>query len=118
MTSSSDAAMAAGNRCGDGCDSSTIVPAVIYFPSGTYKISAPIVSWYYTQMTGDAKNIPVIMAAPNFAGMAMIGESSLQFRNALDIYSYVQDADPYTQNGQWYINQNNVRVSILSRCCA
>jgi hypothetical protein len=67
--------MADGNRCGEGCDSSTTVPAVVYFPSGTYKISAPIISWYYSQMIGDAKNIPVIMATPNFTGIAMIGES-------------------------------------------
>lgn len=69
--------MADGNRCGEGCGSSTIVPAVVYFPSGTYKISAPIVSWYYTQMIGDAKDIPVIEASPNFEGIAMIGESPL-----------------------------------------
>lgn len=67
--------MAAGNRCGQGCDSSTLTPAVVYFPSGTYKISGPIITWYYSQMIGDAKNIPVILAASNFAGMAMIGES-------------------------------------------
>ena len=77
LTNSSDAAMADGNRCGDGCGSSTTSPAVVYFPPGTYKISAPIISWYYTQMIGDAKNIPVITAAPNFEGIAMIGESSL-----------------------------------------
>lgn len=70
--------MADGNRCGQGCDSSTIVPAVVYFPSGTYNITAPIISWYYTQMIGDAKDHPVIMAAPNFTGIAMIGESSLE----------------------------------------
>jgi glucan 1,3-beta-glucosidase len=66
--------MADGHRCGEGCGSSTIVPAVVYFPSGTYKISTPIVSWYYTQMIGDAKRIPVIKAARNFDGIAMIGE--------------------------------------------
>ena len=66
--------MADGNRCGNGCDSSTIVPAVVYFPKGTSKISAPIISWYYSQMIGDAKDIPVILAAPTFAGMAMIGK--------------------------------------------
>lgn len=67
--------MADGNRCGEGCDSSTLTPAVVYFPSGTYKISKPIVTWYYSQMIGDAKNIPVILAASNFAGMALIGKS-------------------------------------------
>lgn len=41
-------------------------------------------------MVGDAVDLPVIKAAPNFAGMAVI------------------DADPYNDDGSnWYTNQNN-----------
>ena len=67
--------MADGNRCGEGCGSSTLTPAVVYFPPGTYKIRKPIVTWYYSQMIGDAKNIPVILADANFTGIALIGKS-------------------------------------------
>ncbi|KNG86511.1 exo-beta-1,3-glucanase Exg0 [Aspergillus nomiae NRRL 13137] len=83
-------AIASGNRCGKGCDSSTVTPALVYFPPGTYVVSKPIIQYYYTQIVGDAINLPVIKAAANFAGMAVI------------------DADPYNDDGSnWYTNQNN-----------
>lgn len=31
------------NRCGNGCGSSTTTPALVYFPSGSYLVSAPII---------------------------------------------------------------------------
>jgi hypothetical protein len=47
-------------RCGYGsfpagqlCGSSTIVPALVYFPPGTYKISNSIVLFYMTQAIGE-----------------------------------------------------------------
>ena len=88
-------AMSSGNRCGEGCDSSTVTPALVYFPQGTYKVSKPIIQYYYTQMVGDALNLPVIKGSADFAGMALI------------------DADPYTDKGDsWYTNQNNFFRSI------
>ncbi|MAD87367.1 MAG: hypothetical protein CL912_30785 [Deltaproteobacteria bacterium] len=33
--------------------SSTVVPAVIWFPSGTYLISTPLIQYYNTQFLGD-----------------------------------------------------------------
>jgi glucan 1,3-beta-glucosidase len=40
-----------GNRCTPGfCESSTTTPALVYFPSGTYVISASIIDYYYTQV--------------------------------------------------------------------
>ena len=39
----------------------------------TYLISAPIVPYYYTQLIGDAKTPPTLLAATNFDGMAVIG---------------------------------------------
>jgi len=33
--------------------SSTIVPAVIWFPGGTYLISTPLIQYYNTQFLGD-----------------------------------------------------------------
>ncbi|KAI4150024.1 MAG: hypothetical protein LQ340_004311 [Diploschistes diacapsis] len=83
-------AISEGNRCGQGCDSSTTTPAIVFFPSGTYLVSKPIVQLYYTQFIGDAVELPTLKAAPSFAGMAVI------------------DADPYGDGGDnWYTNQNN-----------
>ena len=106
-TAAINAAITDGNRCGQGCDSSTVTPAIVYFPPGTYIVSQPIVQLYYTQFIGDAVTLPVLKAAANFVGMAVI------------------DADPYTDTGgrptstkheismlkystaNWYTNQNN-----------
>ncbi|KAI9760809.1 MAG: hypothetical protein M4579_001439 [Chaenotheca gracillima] len=79
-----------GSRCGQGCDSSTTTPAIVYFPPGTYMVSKPIVQLYYTQFIGDALTLPTIKATPSFAGIAVI------------------DSDPYDDSGNnWYTNQNN-----------
>ncbi|KAL8686385.1 MAG: hypothetical protein Q9224_005462, partial [Gallowayella concinna] len=83
-------AISTGNRCGQGCDSSTVTPALIYFPPGTYLVSKPVVQLYYTQFVGDAITVPTIKAAPSFEGIAVI------------------DSDPYMDGGaNWYTNQNN-----------
>lgn len=89
-------AMSSGNRCGGGtCGSSTTTPAIVYFPPGKYLVSAPINTYYYTQMIGDAKQPPTLLAASNFKGFAVI------------------DADPYMAGGaQWFINQNNFYRSV------
>jgi glucan 1,3-beta-glucosidase len=89
-TAAINKAISSGNRCGKNCDSSTTTPALVYFPPGTYVVSKPIVQFYYTQIVGDAVDLPVIKASPDFAGMAVI------------------DADPYNDDGSnWYTNQNN-----------
>ncbi|CAE6353085.1 unnamed protein product [Rhizoctonia solani] len=85
-------AISDGNRCGQGCKSSTVSPGLVYFPSGTYLVSSPIIPYYYTSMVGDAKNPPTLLAAASFNGIAVI------------------DADPYIPGGggaQWWVNQNN-----------
>ncbi|KAJ9260282.1 CAZyme family GH55 [Paecilomyces variotii] len=88
-------AISSGNRCGENCDSSTVTPALVYFPPGTYVVSKPIIEYYYTQMVGDALDIPTLKAAPGFQGIAVI------------------DADPYNNDGSnWYTNQNNFFRSV------
>jgi len=83
-------ASADGNRCGYGCDSQTTTPAIVYFPPGTYLVSKPIIQYYYTQFIGDANNLPIILATPNFFGIGLF------------------DVDPYLEYGfSWYTNQNN-----------
>ncbi|MCJ1472557.1 hypothetical protein MMC13_001206 [Lambiella insularis] len=48
-------AITTGNRCAPGvCESSTVTPAVVYFPAGTYIISSSIIDYYYTQIIGGA----------------------------------------------------------------
>jgi hypothetical protein len=76
-----NAAITAGTRCGQGCDSSTTTPALVYFPPGTYLISAPLVQLYYTQFVGDAVSVPTIKASAGFQGIALI------------------DSDPYADGG-------------------
>ncbi|KIN97404.1 glycoside hydrolase family 55 protein [Pisolithus tinctorius Marx 270] len=95
-TDAINAAMSTGDRCGGGtCGSSTITPAIVYFPPGTYLVSAPINTYYYTQMIGDAKRPPRLLADSSFEGKAVI------------------DADPYMADGsQWFINQNNFYRSV------
>ena len=88
-TNAINAAIAAGGRCGQGCDSQTTTPALVYFPPGTYIVSAPIVLLYYTQLVGDPLNLPVLKASAGFQGMAVI------------------DADPYVNGVNFYTNQNN-----------
>jgi hypothetical protein len=83
-------AITEGNRCGKGCDSTTVTPAIVYFPAGTYRVSKPLQLYYYTQVIGDAANPPTLLAAPEFEGMAVL------------------DADPYEDDGaNWFTNQNN-----------
>ena len=89
-TAAINAAISAGDRCGQGCDSSTVVPALVYFPSGTYLVSTPIIQYYFTQLVGDALNPPTLLASQNFAGIAVV------------------DSNPYDNTGNnWWTNQNN-----------
>ncbi|ORY13862.1 pectate lyase superfamily protein-domain-containing protein [Clohesyomyces aquaticus] len=91
-TAAINKAISDGNRCGQGCDSSTTTPAIVYFPPGTYVVSEPLLQYYYTQMIGDAQQMPTLKASPSFLGMGLI------------------DADPYIPGGNganWFTNQNN-----------
>lgn len=40
----------------------------------TYLVSTPIIALYYTQLIGDARNPPTLLAAAGFSGMAVIGQ--------------------------------------------
>lgn len=52
-TAAINAAIQDGNRCGSGCNSTSAYQAVVYFPSGTYIVSTPIVQYYFTQFIGN-----------------------------------------------------------------
>ncbi|KAL4788913.1 pectate lyase superfamily protein-domain-containing protein [Aspergillus venezuelensis] len=90
-------AISDGDRCGADCGSSTIRPAVVYFPKGTYLVSSSIVQYYNTQILGDPINKPTILAAASFVGLGVISS---------DVYIEGQDG------AQWYINTNNFLRSI------
>ena len=44
-----------------------------FYTCSTYLISAPIVPYYYTQLIGDAKDPPTLLASSTFDGFAVIG---------------------------------------------
>jgi glucan 1,3-beta-glucosidase len=82
-TAAINRAISDGNRCGPFvCQSSTVTPAIVYFPAGTYIIGNPIIMYYYTQIIGNANSRPVLKANPNLSALALI------------------DASPYGNNGQ------------------
>ncbi|PWN22927.1 pectin lyase-like protein, partial [Microstroma glucosiphilum] len=91
-------AISHGGRCGGGDpgnDSSTISPALVYFPSGIYRITRPIMSYYYTSLVGDAVDRPILKADEAFQGLAVI------------------DENPYLAGGRnWFTNQNNFFRSV------
>ncbi|PSR80907.1 glycoside hydrolase family 55 protein [Coniella lustricola] len=89
-TAAINEAISSGGRCGLGCESTTVTPAIVYFPAGTYLVSTPIIQYYFTQLIGDATNPPTLKASAAFSGMAVI------------------DSDPYEDDGSnWWVNQNN-----------
>ncbi|KAK4646916.1 uncharacterized protein QC761_0029100 [Podospora bellae-mahoneyi] len=72
------------------CGSTTVRPALIYFPLGTYKICTPIIQYYFTQFVGDPNNRPIIKGCETFTGMVLM------------------DVNPYIPGSgiNWYISQN------------
>jgi len=77
-TNAINKAITDGNRSGlGGCDSSTTTPALIYFPPGTYMISAPINAYYFSQLIGNPKQMPIIKAVSRFQDLALINCSTV-----------------------------------------
>ncbi|KAF3930376.1 hypothetical protein AA313_de0203128 [Arthrobotrys entomopaga] len=91
-TAAINKAISSGNRCGANCGASSTTPAIVYFPAGTYLISAPLEAYYYTQMIGNAASPPTIKGAKSFIGLGLISS---------DYYI------PQAGGNEWYINQNN-----------
>lgn len=81
-TSCINMAISSGGRCGANCGSSTVEPGLIYFPSGRYLISSPILMYYYSQLVGNAKNPPILVAAPGFSGTF--------FKNIFQLFIFVK----------------------------
>lgn len=88
-------AISDGGRCGANCGSSTIYPATVYFPSGTYLVSSSITQYFNTEMLGNPLDLPTILASPSFVGLGVISS---------DFYTGAQS--------EWYLNTNNFLRSI------
>lgn len=72
-TAAINAAISAGGRCAPGsCESSTVTPAVVYIPAGTYIISTSIIDYYNTQIIGNPNARPILKATSNFVGLGLI----------------------------------------------
>ncbi|KAJ5138320.1 Pectin lyase fold/virulence factor [Penicillium bovifimosum] len=78
-TAAINAAISAGGRFGPASrQSSTTTPAIVYFPSGTYLISSSIIDYYFTQLIGNANNLPVLKATAGFVGLGLIDGDQYQ----------------------------------------
>lgn len=80
----------------------------------TYLVSTPIIAYYYTQLIGDARTPPTLLASSSFDGIAVIGVLFTSKLNRGSLMTTHSDADPYIPGGggaQYYVNQNNLLVS-------
>ncbi|KAH8883395.1 pectin lyase-like protein [Thozetella sp. PMI_491] len=57
---------------GRGTEDSGVLPATVYFPSGTYLISSPIIHLAYTEIIGNPLSLPRLVAAPSFVGLGLL----------------------------------------------
>ncbi|KAJ3556787.1 hypothetical protein NPX13_g10062 [Xylaria arbuscula] len=75
-----------GGRCGAFlCGSSSTTNAVVYFPSGTYKVSKSITMNYATIMVGNPNDPPVLQATAGFtlSGIGIIDAAPYQAGGSL-----------------------------------
>ncbi len=88
-------AISDGNRCGADCYGSSVKSAVVYFPSGTYLVSKPIIAYFHTNFIGNPTTRPTIKAAASFVGLGVI---------TTDVY-YPEGGTGIDRNArEWYIN--------------
>lgn len=77
-------------------------------------MSDSIPALYYTEIVGDARNPPTILAAANFnpTALAIFGKLVVTYDFQRSVNAHL-DADPYIPDGwgaQYYVNQNNLWV--------
>ncbi|KAI6356028.1 hypothetical protein MCOR25_007982 [Pyricularia grisea] len=78
-TAAINRAISEGGRCGPGsCNSTTTTPGLIYFPPGTYRITSPIINYYFTQIYGSPLCMPVIKPSANFTGAWVLDANQYQ----------------------------------------
>lgn len=82
---------------------------------GQFLTTAPIVLYYYTQLTGDAKKTLTLLAATSFDAMAVIGRLTMLFHT--NYFYPALDANLYLHEGsgaQYWINQDKLLASTPS----
>lgn len=87
--------ISAQNRCGGdslSCASTSVMPLVLFFPSGNYLVSSNIEMYFQTLIIGDPLDRPRIIAAKSFQGLGVLSS---------DYYI------PGAGGDSWYINQSN-----------
>ncbi|KAF2191420.1 glycoside hydrolase family 55 protein [Zopfia rhizophila CBS 207.26] len=78
-TAAINRAISDGNRCAPGqCESSTVTPAIVYFPAGTYVVSTSIFPYYMTMLIGNPNALPVLKATAGFTGLGVIDGNPYQ----------------------------------------
>ena len=84
----------------------------------TYKVSSPLIALYYTQIIGDARNPPTLLAASNFTGMAVIGTFARTSATP-GVTQTRTDADPYIPDGggAQYYGMLRVCTQRVKRLC-
>lgn len=55
----------------------------VKFPNRTYKVSTPLIALYQTQLIGDARHPPTLLASSNFNGIGVIGTCLTELPNVL-----------------------------------
>ena len=55
------------------------VTYIILFVIRTYLVSTPIIAYYYSELVGDARNPPTLLAAAGFSGSAVIGIQNFSY---------------------------------------
>ncbi|KAL4861530.1 pectate lyase superfamily protein-domain-containing protein [Aspergillus spectabilis] len=101
-TAAINLAISDGGRCGANCGSSTIYPAVVYFPPGTYLVSSSIIQYYNTQFLGDHITVPTILAASSFVGL---GNNFLRSVKNFKIDIRLTDPNAYVCPIHWQVAQ-------------
>ena len=66
----------------------------VYFPPGTYLVSGSIIDYYYTQIIGNPKCLPVIKGASNFNARWIIDGDQVRYSTQTVIGVRFQKADP------------------------
>lgn len=88
-------AISDGNRCGAKCGGSTTKNAIVYIPYGTYMVSSSISVYFGTQIIGDARNVPQLVASPRFVGLGLL---------STDVYVSNGGIGPDGLSLEWYID--------------
>ncbi|KAK4680623.1 hypothetical protein QC764_100480 [Podospora pseudoanserina] len=115
-----NAAIMDGNRGFEDCGSTTVRPALIYFPPGTYKICTPIIQYYFTQFVGDPNNRPIIKGCETFTGIALMdvnpyipgSDSQFRLRPLVDARCYRREWIAPGTN--WYSLAASTHIGIFT----